>query len=74
MLEIAVTQGLFKLFLGLMGVLLGRATLMWMDNVIGEHNESSFSIWLHGAEDSAKAIYYAGRLIFVSIIIAAAIG
>lgn len=73
MLESAIAQGMFKLLLGLIGVLLGRATLMWMDGAL-HHRENEFSIWLDSADDKAKAIYYGSRLVFVGLIIGAAIG
>lgn len=72
MLDSAIAQGLFKLLLGVTGIILGRVTLMWMDLYVNK-NVSNFSTWLGKADDHAKALYYAGRLIFVGLIIGAAI-
>ena len=70
-LEGIIAEGLFKLTLALIGILLGRATLIWFDYWLGDSN---FTRWLDKAQDNAKSIYYAGRFIGVSIIIGCAIG
>ena len=64
--EAILVQGLFKLSIALLGIILGRATLMWFDYWLGN---STFTRWLDGATDNAKAIYYSGRFIGVSLII-----
>ena len=69
-LESVIITGIFKLALALVGIIMCRATLMWFDHW-SSHN--SFSTWLDGAEDDAKAVYYAGRFIAVAIIVGFAI-
>lgn len=72
MFEAAVAQGLFKIALGIVGVVMGRMTLKWMDVVI-DSSDSEFSKWLENADGLSKAVYYAGRLLFVGIIVGSAI-
>lgn len=73
MLETAIAQGLFKIFLALVGIGFGRLTLFWMDNLI-EKRETNFSNWIKQAGDNAKALYYGLRFIAVAIIIGCALG
>lgn len=70
-LEGVLIQGGFKLFLALVGILLGRATLLWFDSTL---KNTKFTNWLDGADDNAKAVYYSGRFIAVAIIVGCAIG
>ncbi|MCP4526675.1 MAG: hypothetical protein GY833_12295 [Aestuariibacter sp.] len=73
MLETAIAQGLFKICLALVGIGFGRLALFWMDNLI-EKRETTFSNWIKQAGDNAKAIYYAGRFLAISVIIGCALG
>ena len=70
-MEMALIQGVFKILLALSGIVLGRLTLMWMDE--NGSTESTFGAWLSQADDTAKAIYYAGRLVFAGLIVGAAL-
>ena len=67
-LENVLIQGLFKLVLAVLGIIIGRYTLLWMDK-----NES-FNKWLENTDPQAQSIYRAGRFIAVAIIIGCAIG
>lgn len=68
--EAVIIQGLFKIALALIGIIMGRATLLWFDYwLVG----SKFTNWLDKASDIAKGVYYGARFIGVAIIIGCAI-
>lgn len=69
-MEYAILEGLFKLGLGLGGIVLGRLFLLSMD--IHMPN-CKVNAWLRQANDISKAIYYSSKLIFVAIIIGSAL-
>jgi len=71
MLTAAFAQGFFKIALALIGIVSGRIALMWFDYWM---KNSEFTRWLDEAEDNAKAIYYAGRFVGVSLVIGMAVG
>ena len=73
MWETVLMQGGFKLALALAGIIMGRLSLVWMDQATHK-SQSHFGKWITEADDQSSAIYYAGRLIFVGLIVGAAIG
>ena len=66
MLIAVVVQGLFKIFLAVIGICVGRYTLYLMDNKI---EASNFGKWLETANDHAKGVYYGARIISVMLVI-----
>lgn len=72
--ETFIITGLFKLMLGVIGIIMGRFTLKLMDAHI-DSGQSNFAIWLNNeATNTAKGVYYGARFIAVAIIIGSAIG
>jgi hypothetical protein len=78
MLESALAQGLFKIFLAIIGIIAGRIALIWMDRAVQRRIEnplyrSLFKTFMENSKNEAIAMYYSARLIFVAIIIGSAI-
>lgn len=79
MLESALAQGLFKLALLVVGLVVARIGLAWLDssmkrlNALGTGN-SLFADWYKKASSTDKAIYYAARIAAVFLAVAIAIG
>lgn len=70
MFETAILEGLFKLSLALLGLILARLLLIWMDrNLVS----NQFREWLEKANDQARATYYSGRLIAVCLLVGLAL-
>jgi len=78
MIESAIAQGIFKIFLAIIGILAGRLSLLWMDRAVQKSlddndNETYFKAFMESSDSEDLAKYYGARLIFVAIIIAGAI-
>ena len=79
MLESAVMQGLFKLVLLVLGLIVARVGLAWLDSSIERldrvgNGNSRFREWYRKASTTDKAIYYAARIAAVFLAVAIAIG
>ena len=72
MLESALLQGAFKMCLAVIGLLMARLGLLWMDRHF-THNK--LTEWLNNEKtaDVAIGIYYGCRIIAVAIVIGLAI-
>ena len=70
MLETAILQGLFKLTLAIIGFLMARICLYWMDKYFVPQK---FTLWMDNANDNAKAIYFGARIIAVALLIGLAL-
>ncbi len=70
MLEQAILQGLFKIILVLIGLVMGRLCLYWFDKYF---LSEKFTKWLEGATDEAKAMYYGSRFMAVCLLVGLAL-
>ena len=70
MLEAAFLQGTFKLVLALIGFLMARICLYWMDK---HFVPQKFILWLEEADDISKAVYYGARIIAIALLIGLAL-
>ena len=70
MLEVALLQGSFKLILALIGFVMARLCLYWMDKHFLSEN---FISWLEETNDISKAVYYGARIIAVALLIGLAL-
>lgn len=66
----ALVEGVFKLTLALAGFIMARLALLWMDRALVT---KEFSTWLEKANDQARAIYYAGRIIAIGLLVGLAL-
>lgn len=70
MLEAAFLQGSFKLVLALIGFLMARICLYWMDK---HFVPKKFTLWLEEANDISKAVYFGARIIAIALLIGLAL-
>lgn len=70
MLEAAILQGLFKLSLALIGLIMARLSAGWMDKYLVP---SEFKKWLKESSDEARALYYGLRMLALCILVGLAI-
>ena len=69
MIESAIAQALFKLFLALSALVSVRLMLMWMDRKLGFDFQDS----LRASDANVKIYYFSARLIAVAIVIGCAL-
>ena len=70
MLEAAILQGSFKLVLALVGFIMARICLYWMDKYLVPQK---FTLWLENADDFSKAVYFGARIIAIALLIGLAL-
>lgn len=70
MFEAIIIQGLFKLTIAIIGVVIARLTLVWMDRF---YIDSKFNKWLEATSDENKISYYGYRLIAVMLLVGLAL-
>lgn len=71
MLETAIASMLFKLTTVVLGILLGRLTLLWFDRYL---MPGDFKRWLGASNDSARATYYGLRFVGICLLCGLVLG
>lgn len=71
MTSIAIAEGLYRLTLFAIGILLARAGLMFFDTHFAN---SSFQRWLEKANDEARALYLGLRMLGICIAVGLVLG
>jgi hypothetical protein len=66
MIEAAFLQGLFKLSLALIGLIMARLCAGWMDKYLVP---PEFETWLKGSGDEARALYYGLRMLALCLLV-----
>lgn len=69
MFFIALAQGVFKLVMAVLAILVARGTLLWMDRAM----DTGFFESLREASDNARMAYFAARIVGVCILVGLAI-
>lgn len=70
MAETVLLTGLFKLTIAIIGFMLARLCLYWMDKFL---TTAKFTSWLDNSNDIAKAVYFGSRIIAVALLIGLAL-
>ena len=75
MIEQALAQGVFKLCLAVIAVMVSLALLRWMDRRLSKLQPGSFfSRWRENASSEALGVYYGARVIAVCLLVGMVIG
>jgi hypothetical protein len=69
MLFIALAQGVFKLVMAVLAILVARGTLLWMDKAMS----TGFFTAMNEASADAKMLYFSARIVAVCIVVGLAI-
>ena len=70
MFEAAILQGLFKLTLAMLGLIMLRISSVWMDKYLVP---SEFKNWLEKSSDEARALYYGLRMLALCLLVGLAL-
>ncbi len=69
MIESAIFQAIFKLFMALAAILMARFTLVWLD----KNFDTDFAGTMKDADPNARMYYFAARFVGVCLIVGLAI-
>ena len=73
MIESAIFQGIYKLVLVLIGLIIARAMLYSFDRAIQNAPPTKFMDWYDKASSRDRGIYYAARMVAIFLAVAIAV-